>query len=103
MQKVVGGGVAYSKKQNSAGFLTGAVEKGSRNLAGWVSSHTTPFGAAVPARPPTRYRQFTGGRCFDQWAEGLKICGTRVLVLATWCFLTFPESVGYGPKNARGY
>src|ERR1700730_854919 len=31
-----------------------ALSREKLNLAGWVSSHTTPCGAAVPARPPTR-------------------------------------------------
>jgi hypothetical protein len=55
---------------------------GKQNLAGWDSSHTTPFGAAVPARPPTRCQQVTRYSREAQWTARAKNLGTRVLVLA---------------------
>src|SRR5215467_14967647 len=47
---------------------------------GLGSSHTVPFGAAVPARPPTRSWQVTRRLCFAQWVGGASVQGTQVVV-----------------------
>ena len=53
-------------------------------LGGLGSSHTTPFRAAVPARPPTRSSHTKGRVCAPQWATGATKRGTRVVVLAPY-------------------
>src|ERR1700758_39459 len=50
-------------------------------LGGLGSSHTTPFEAAVPARPPTRSLNTTYRDRAPQWATGATKRGTQVVVL----------------------
>ncbi len=47
---------------------------------GLGSSHTTPCGAAVPARPPTRSSETTHLYCEPQWVARATGRGTRVVV-----------------------
>ena len=49
-------------------------------IGGLGSSHTTPCGAAVPARPPTRSSETTHLRCGPQWVTRATGRGTRVVV-----------------------
>ena len=53
-------------------------------LGGLGSSHTTPCGAAVPARPPTRSLHITSRFRARQWATGATNRGTRVVVLVLY-------------------
>src|ERR1700692_441033 len=55
-----------------------------KESGGLGSSHTTPCGAAVPARPPTRSSHITGCFCPRQWATGATNRGTRVVVLVLY-------------------
>src|ERR1700720_4468194 len=55
-------------------------------FGGLGSSHTTPCGAVVPARPPTRSSDITGRVCAAQWAGGATQRGTRVVVLGLYSF-----------------
>jgi hypothetical protein len=48
--------------------------------SGLGSSHTTPCGAAVPARPPTRPSNTTHLHCAPQWVSRATRRGTRVVV-----------------------
>ena len=48
--------------------------------SGLGSSHTTPCGAAVPARPPTRPEDTTHLDCVAQWVSRATRRGTRVVV-----------------------
>jgi hypothetical protein len=68
-------------------------------LGGLGSSHTTPCGAVVPARPPTRSSHTTGRVCAAQWARGATEHGTRVLVLELYSF--FRTGAIYVADNAR--
>jgi len=52
-----------------------------KEIGGLGSSHTTPCGAAVPARPPTRSLETTDADCVSQWAARANLQSTRVLVL----------------------
>ena len=47
---------------------------------GLGSSHTTPRGAAVPARPPTRCVHIMSANLKAQWSKGPNLQGTWVLV-----------------------
>src|SRR6267154_5009374 len=47
---------------------------------GLGSSHTTPCGAAVPARPPTRSSETTHLNCASQWVRRATGRGTSVVV-----------------------
>src|SRR6202158_4700557 len=58
------------KSEREAGNKTG----------GLGSSHTTPCGAAVPARPPTRSSETTQLSCEPQWVRRATEQGTRVVV-----------------------
>jgi len=49
-------------------------------IGGLGSSHTTPCGAAVPARPPTRSSETTHLCCEPQWVTRAMGRGTRVVV-----------------------
>ena len=49
-------------------------------IGGLGSSHTVPFGTAVPARPPTRSWHVTRALCMAQWFCGASVQGTRVVV-----------------------
>src|ERR1700692_2451353 len=53
-----------------------------KESGGLGSSHTTPCGAAVPARPPTRSQHITGSPCLAQWTARLINWSTRVVVPA---------------------
>jgi hypothetical protein len=53
-------------------------------FGGLGSSHTTPCGAAVPARPPTRSWHIKEPPCTGQWPNGAKERGTRVVVLVLY-------------------
>src|SRR5881227_3626539 len=53
------------------------VEEGNGGLG---SSHTVPFGTAVPARPPTRSWHVTRALCMAQWFCGASVQSTRVIV-----------------------
>ena len=64
------GGFLWMKKEWQAGDRIG----------GLGSSHTTPCGAAVPARPPTRSSETTRQRCKPQWVTRATRRGTRVVV-----------------------
>jgi hypothetical protein len=59
------------------------LEGAKRRIGGLGSSHTAPYGAAVPARPPTRcsYPKVTAEKA--QWSKGANLQGTRVVVLST--------------------
>jgi hypothetical protein len=64
-----------------------------KESGGLGSSHTTPCGAAVPARPPTRSQHITGPGCLAQWAARLINWSTRVVVPAC----TPPEGLPIAP------
>ena len=49
-------------------------------IGGLGSSHTTPCGAAVPARPPTRSSETTHLYCEPQWVTRATWRSTRVVV-----------------------
>src|SRR3989449_7204864 len=51
-----------------------------KEIGGLGSSHTTPCGAAVPARPPTRSSETTHLYCEPQWVARATGRGTRVVV-----------------------
>ena len=51
-----------------------------KESGGLGSSHTTPCGAAVPARPPTRSSETTHLCRRPQWVSGATRRGTRVVV-----------------------
>ena len=75
------------------------------NLAGWDSSHTAPCGAAVPARPPTRYWEIKGRVRLAQWIIGARKLGTGVLVPAsrdaTNCDINLFFTITYRGTKAR--
>ena len=54
--------------------------KGGTTNGGLGSSHTTPFGAAVPARPPTRSSDSKDSFLLPQWVAGATKRGTQVVV-----------------------
>src|SRR6202521_5300642 len=62
--------VLWSAMQREAGKKTG----------GLGSSHTTPCGAAVPARPPTRSSETTQLSCEPQWVRRATEQSTGVVV-----------------------
>src|ERR1700730_11008580 len=66
-KKCRAGGPAWTERKESGGV---------------GSSHTTPCGAAVPARPPTRSPHIREPRCVAQWAAGHIKRSTRVVVPA---------------------
>jgi hypothetical protein len=66
-------------------------------LGGLGSSHTTPCGAAVPARPPTRSSHITDPACTAQWARGATRRGTAVVVLVRY------QSLRSGPRKPLIY
>src|SRR5215472_19248141 len=49
-------------------------------IGGLGSSHTVPFGAAVPARPPTRPSHVTRAVGVAQWFGRASVQGTGVVV-----------------------
>jgi hypothetical protein len=56
----------------------------SEGNGGLGSSHTAPYEAAVPARPPTRYCYPKSTAKKAQWSKGANLQGTRVVVLGSW-------------------
>ena len=73
------GGANPDVAESSFFFREKAIEAGGR-IGGLGSSHTTPCGAAVPARPPTRSSETTHVRCGPQWVTRATGQGTRVVV-----------------------
>src|SRR5277367_1606868 len=91
-------------------IVRGKKHREERKSGGLGSSHTTPCGAAVPARPPTRSSDISGSRQFAQWATRLIPSGTRVVVQPSYrfspalrfcratlgtCFATFARLQGF--------
>jgi hypothetical protein len=61
-------------------FWMKKVRQAGDRIGGLGSSHTTPCGAAVPARPPTRSSETTHVGCKPQWVTRATRRGTRVVV-----------------------
>ena len=78
-------------------------KEGKGRVGGLGSSHTAPFGAAVPARPPTRSWHVTRASCSAQWFAGAIVQGTRVLVPGTSFGgrHSFPRSHGTHGESIR--
>jgi hypothetical protein len=53
---------------------------GKSGITGLGSSHTAPFRAAVPARPPTRTWHNTRAAGVTQWSAGARVQSTGVVV-----------------------
>jgi hypothetical protein len=62
---------------------------------GLGSSHTTPRGAAVPARPPTRSIEPKDAFVNAQWAARATEQGTEVVVLARYTLVLLLSNVNY--------
>jgi hypothetical protein len=67
-----------------ASFSRERGKRGKIQIGGLGSSHTVPFGAAVPARPPTRPCHVTRGLCGQQWFGRARVQGTRVVVRSVY-------------------
>lgn len=67
--------------------------KSEEETGGLGSSHTTPCGAAVPARPPTRSSDTTGWPRGSQWVRRATGQGTAVVVQRSYSLRELKVSV----------